>query len=81
MAEKDLTQVNSSEDEQFQDGEDLENQEDKGEATTPEDGEKVEGEGKEKEPEGIDWESDDNPYKKRYGDSQSQVTPLVRTLT
>lgn len=28
----------------------------------------------------IDWEADDNPYKKRYGDSQSQVTPLVNTL-
>ncbi len=28
----------------------------------------------------VDWELDDNPYKKRYGDSQSQVQPLVRTL-
>lgn len=28
----------------------------------------------------IDWDSDNNPYKKRYGDSQSQVQPLVRTL-
>ena len=28
----------------------------------------------------IDWESDANPYRKRYGDSQSQVQPLVRTL-
>lgn len=28
----------------------------------------------------IDWESDSNPYKKRYGDSQSQITPLVNTL-
>ena len=28
----------------------------------------------------IDWDVDDNPYKKRYGDSQSQVQPLVRTL-
>lgn len=28
----------------------------------------------------IDWEVDDNPYKKRYGDSQSQIQPLVSTL-
>lgn len=28
----------------------------------------------------IDWEAENNPYKKRYGDSQSQVQPLVRTL-
>jgi hypothetical protein len=28
----------------------------------------------------FDWESDENPYKKRYRDSQSQITPLVRTL-
>lgn len=28
----------------------------------------------------IDWEAEDNPYKKRYGDSQSQVQPLVKTL-
>ncbi len=28
----------------------------------------------------TDWESDSNPYKKRYGDSQSQVTPLVQSL-
>lgn len=28
----------------------------------------------------IDWEVDTNPYKKRYGDSQSQIQPLVRTL-
>jgi len=28
----------------------------------------------------VDWEVDTNPYKKRYGDSQSQVQPLVRTL-
>ena len=28
----------------------------------------------------IDWEAEDNPYKKRYGESQSQVTPLVNTL-
>jgi len=28
----------------------------------------------------IDWEVDDNPYKKRYGDSQGQIQPLVRTL-
>lgn len=28
----------------------------------------------------IDWENENNPYKKRYGDSQSQVQPLVRTL-
>ena len=29
----------------------------------------------------VDWELDDNPYKKRYGDSQSQIAPLVRTLS
>ena len=29
----------------------------------------------------VDWELDDNPYKKRYGDSQSQIQPLVRTLS
>ena len=28
----------------------------------------------------IDWEGEDNPYKKRYGDSQSQIQPLVREL-
>ena len=28
----------------------------------------------------TDWEDDGNPYKKRYGDSQSQIQPLVRTL-
>lgn len=28
----------------------------------------------------IDWDADDNPYKKRYGDSQGQIQPLVRTL-
>src|SRR3990167_9024587 len=28
----------------------------------------------------IDWEADDNPYKKRYGDSQGQIQPLVRTI-
>lgn len=28
----------------------------------------------------IDWENDSNPYKKRYGDSQGQIQPLVRTL-
>ena len=28
----------------------------------------------------IDWESESNPYKKRYSDSQGQVTPLVSTL-
>ena len=28
----------------------------------------------------IDWEAEDNPYKKRYGDSQSQVKPLVQEL-
>lgn len=28
----------------------------------------------------IDWEGDENPYKKRYGDSQSQIQPLVSTL-
>ena len=28
----------------------------------------------------IDWENEQNPYKKRYGDSQGQVQPLVRTL-
>lgn len=28
----------------------------------------------------IDWEAEGNPYKKRYGDSQSQVQPLVRQL-
>ncbi len=27
-----------------------------------------------------DWEAEDNPYKKRYGDSQSQVQPLVNSL-
>ena len=32
------------------------------------------------QPPAIDWEADTNPYKKRYGDSQGQVTPLVRTL-
>ena len=28
----------------------------------------------------IDWESETNPYKKRYGDSQGQIQPLVRVL-
>lgn len=28
----------------------------------------------------VDWDADDNPYKKRYGDSQGQIQPLVRTL-
>lgn len=28
----------------------------------------------------IDWENENNPYRKRYTDSQSQVQPLVRTL-
>lgn len=28
----------------------------------------------------IDWENEENIYKKRYSDSQSQVQPLVRTL-
>ena len=28
----------------------------------------------------IDWEADDNPYKKRYTDSQGQVAPLANTL-
>lgn len=28
----------------------------------------------------IDWEAEGNPYKKRYGDSQSQIQPLVNTL-
>ena len=28
----------------------------------------------------IDWEQDNNPYKKRYGDSQSQIQPLVKQL-
>ncbi len=28
----------------------------------------------------IDWESETNPYRKRYSDSQSQIQPLVRTL-
>ncbi len=28
----------------------------------------------------IDWDADDNPYKKRYGDSQGQIKPLVQTL-
>ena len=40
----------------------------------------VEGQEKEKTQPVIDWEANDNPYKKRYGDSQGQVTPLVRTL-
>lgn len=29
----------------------------------------------------IDWDNDENPYKKRYGDSQGQIQPLVRTLS
>lgn len=29
----------------------------------------------------IDWENDANPYRKRYSDSQSQIQPLVRTLS
>ncbi len=29
----------------------------------------------------IDWENDANPYRKRYGDSQGQIQPLVRTLS
>lgn len=42
-------------------------------------------EGEEKKPnepaeQQINWEDDSNPYKKRYSDSQSQITPLVRTL-
>ena len=28
----------------------------------------------------VNWDDDSNPYKKRYGDSQSQIQPLVRTL-
>lgn len=28
----------------------------------------------------IDWENEANPYRKRYADSQGQITPLVRTL-
>ncbi len=28
----------------------------------------------------IDWEADDNPYKKRYGDSQGQIGPIIQTL-
>lgn len=28
----------------------------------------------------IDWENDQNPYRKRYQDSQGQIQPLVRTL-
>ncbi len=32
------------------------------------------------EPPVIDWEREDNPYRKRYGDSQGQINPLVRTL-
>lgn len=28
----------------------------------------------------IDWENEQNPYRKRYSDSQSQITPLVQTL-
>ncbi len=28
----------------------------------------------------IDWEKDSNPYKKRYGESQSQIQPLVNVL-
>ena len=34
----------------------------------------------EKTQEQIDWENEQNPYKKRYGDSQGQIQPLVRTL-
>ncbi len=33
------------------------------------------------EPPVIDWESEANPYRKRYGDSQGQIQPLVRTLS
>ena len=29
----------------------------------------------------IDWENEANPYRKRYSDSQSQITPLVRQLS
>lgn len=29
----------------------------------------------------VDWESEANPYRKRYGDSQGQIQPLVRTLS
>jgi hypothetical protein len=29
----------------------------------------------------IDWEAESNPYRKRYTDSQSQITPLVQTLS
>ena len=28
----------------------------------------------------IDWENEQNPYRKRYQDSQGQIQPLVRTL-
>jgi hypothetical protein len=28
----------------------------------------------------VDWEAEDNPYKKRYEDSQGQVAPVVNTL-
>lgn len=33
------------------------------------------------EPPVIDWENEANPYRKRYGDSQGQIQPLVRTLS
>lgn len=39
-----------------------------------------EGQGKVSQQQTIDWDTDENPYKKRYGDSQSQIQPLVRTL-
>lgn len=33
------------------------------------------------EPAPIDWEAENNPYRKRYADSQGQIQPLVRTLS
>ncbi len=56
----------------------------KGETITETDEEKTAREAQEAASQGSeqkpDWETDDNPYKKRYGDSQSQVQPLVNSL-
>lgn len=46
--------------------------------TNPEDGEQQLNQSAQQQ---IDWEAEDNPYRKRYADSQGQIQPLVRTLT
>lgn len=71
MPEQDLTQVNT-------DKENLENQENQEQQENQENQENQSQQTQQTQQ--IDWEAEDNPYKKRYGDSQSQVQPLVREL-